>query len=60
MKLNNFFVFGDKKNVRLKIIIQEIEGGVKFFYSLYPAWKVVKDDNGNQKKVCYSGNLETD
>jgi len=48
------------KDVRLKVIIKEIEGGVKFFYSLYPAWKVIKDHNKNQKKVFYSGNLETD
>lgn len=46
--------------VRLKIVVKEIEGGVKFFYSLYPSWKVEKDGNGNNKKIFFSGNLEID
>ncbi len=46
--------------VRLKIVIKEIEGGVKFFYSLYPSWRVEKDSNGNNKKIFFSGNLEID
>ena len=60
-KVARYYVFiAIIKNVRLKVIIKEIEGGVKFFYSLYPSWKVIKDHNKNQKKVFYSGNLEVD
>ena len=44
---------------RIKVIIKEIAGGEKFFYSLYPSWKV-DDVNGNQRKVFYSGDLEND
>lgn len=58
-KITRYYVFvAIIKDVRLKVIIKEIDGGVKFFYSLYPSWKVVKNYNGNQKKVFYSGNLE--
>jgi hypothetical protein len=45
---------------RLKIVIKEIEGGQPFFWSVYPSWRVVKDVNGNKKKVFYTGNLEED
>ncbi len=44
---------------RIKIIVKEIEGGAKFFYSLYPNWKVM-NDNGQKRKQLYSGNLEND
>ena len=48
------------KDCRIKVIVKEIAGGQKFFYSLYPSWKVVFDANGNQRKVFYSGDLEMD
>jgi len=57
--LVRYYVFvAIEKSVRLKIIIKEIEGGEKFFYSLYPSWKTTKDNP--QKKIFYSGNLEED
>jgi len=58
-KMVRYYVFiAIIKTVRLKIIIKEIEGGEKFFYSLYPTWKKTKDDP--KKKIFYSGNLEED
>ncbi len=60
MKTVRYFVFvAIVKNVRLKVVVKEIEGGAKFFYSLYPSWRVVMSENGNQRKVFYSGDLET-
>ncbi len=47
-------------NVRLKVIVKEIEGGIRFFHSLYPSWKVTTDGNGHSRKVFYSGNPEDD
>lgn len=44
---------------RIKVIVKEIEGGVRYFYSLYPSWKVIKDIQG-ERKVFYSGNPEID
>jgi len=49
-----------KHNFRLKIVIKQIEGGKPFFWSVYPAWKIVKDGKGNKKKIFYTGNLEED
>jgi len=48
------------KKARLKIIIKEIEGGEKYFYSLYPSWWTIKGINGQEEKKLYSGNLEKD
>jgi hypothetical protein len=58
-KLVRYYVFiAIIKEVRLKIIIKEIEGGNKIFYSLYPSWKTTK--NSLRKKIFFSGNLEED
>ncbi|MEK7072284.1 MAG: hypothetical protein AAB969_01820 [Patescibacteria group bacterium] len=46
--------------VRFKVVAKEIEGGLPFFWSLYPSWKKETDCNGGIKKVFYSGNLEED
>ena len=62
-KLVRYYVFiaiDTAKNVRLKVVVKEIEGGEKFFWSLYPSWRVTTDTSGQQRKVFYSGNLETD
>lgn len=62
-KLVRYYVFiaiETTKNVRLKVVVKEIEGGEKFFWSLYPSWRVATNTNGQQRKVFYSGNLETD
>ncbi len=61
MKVVRYYVFVAIINeARIKVIIKEIEGGVKFFYSLYPSWKVTLDINGQKKKKFYSGDLESD
>ncbi len=62
-KLIRYFVFIAlviKYNCRFKVVIKEIEGGKPFFWSVYPSWRVMKDCNGDKKKVFYSGNLEED
>jgi len=61
IKIVRYYVFiAIIKNARVKIIVKEIEGGVKYFYSLYPSWKVTTNNDGKQRKVFYSGNPETD
>ena len=47
-------------NVRVKVIVKEIEGGSKFFYSLYPSWKVTINVKGERKKKLFAGDPETD
>lgn len=42
--------------VRVKIIVKQIEGGDKFFFSIIPYWG--KDKKGD--RIIHSGNLETD
>lgn len=46
--------------VRFKVVVKEIEGGLPFFWSIYPSWKKEDDGNGGVKKVFYTGNLEED
>jgi hypothetical protein len=53
-----FIALVKEHNIRFKIVVKEIEGGSPFFWSVYPSWRIVKDYNGNNKKVFYSGNLE--
>ncbi|MFC1623671.1 hypothetical protein ACFL05_00950 [Patescibacteria group bacterium] len=43
--------------VRLKVVIEKIEGASPVFLSVYPFWKVKNDINGNRRKVFYSGNM---
>ncbi len=43
--------------VRVKIIIKEVEGGEKFFWSLIPFWGV---DKHTGQRIMYSGNPESD
>ncbi|MFH0815170.1 MAG: hypothetical protein V1902_03800 [Candidatus Falkowbacteria bacterium] len=47
-------------NARIKVVVKEIEGGSKFFYSLYPSWKVTINANGEKKKKFFSGDPESD
>jgi len=44
---------------RIKIIIKQIVGGNKFFWSLIPFWKNDKKNSGN-KKILHAGDLESD
>ncbi|KKT28040.1 MAG: hypothetical protein UW12_C0009G0001 [Parcubacteria group bacterium GW2011_GWF1_43_9] len=60
MKLVKYYGFVAIINeARIKIIVKEIVGGAKFFYSLYPCWKVTKN-NDQKRKILYTGNLELD
>ncbi len=46
--------------LRLKVIVKEIEGGQKNFHSVYPSWQVVTKNDGLKKKKFYTGEPETD
>lgn len=46
-------------DIRVKIIIKEIEKGKKCFWSICPYWKQRKDHDGKIKKVLHDGDLET-
>lgn len=61
MKMVRYYVFVAIINdARIKVIVKEIEGGSKVFYSLYPSWKVVVDGNGTRKKRLFTGDPEID
>lgn len=45
------------KKTRIRIIIKQISGGQKFFWSLIPFWKMNKNNN---KRVLHNGNPEID
>lgn len=45
------------EKVRIKVIIKEVEGGNKFFWSIIPFWKVRKENNRTQK-VFHEGDPE--
>lgn len=44
-------------NVRVKVIVKQIEGGQRFFWSIIPYWKI---DFVNSRRVLHSGNPEHD
>lgn len=44
-------------NVRIKVIIKEILGGEKHFWSVIPFWGI---DKATSKRILHSGNLEND
>jgi len=43
--------------IRIKIIVKEIKGGEKYFWSIIPCWK--QDKSILNKKILHEGNLET-
>ena len=45
------------QNVRVKVIIKEILGGEKHFWSVIPYWDI---DKINSKRILHSGNPEND
>lgn len=45
------------ENVRVKVVVKQIDSGQKFFWSIIPFWKI---DLMNSRRVLYSGNLEQD
>jgi hypothetical protein len=61
MKTVKYYVFvAIVGELRLKVIVKEIEGGQKNFHSVYPSWQVVVSEGGIKKKKFFSGDLETD
>jgi hypothetical protein len=46
------------EGVRIKVIIKEINGGSKNFWSIYPFWKQAKGFDGKNKKALFEGDLE--
>jgi hypothetical protein len=61
MKNVRYYVFIAIINqARIKVVVKEIDGGARFFYSLYPSWKVEKLIDGTRRKKFYSGDLEHD
>ncbi len=44
-------------NVRLKVIIKEVVGGEKYFWSVIPFWGIDKEFS---KRILHSGNPEND
>lgn len=44
-------------NVRIKVIVKQIEDGQKFFWSVIPYWKI---DSINSRRILHSGNPEDD
>mgnify|MGYP001560337109 CR=1 FL=1 len=45
------------ENVRVKVVVKQIDGGQKFFWSIIPFWKI---DTGNSRRVLHSGDSEHD
>ena len=45
------------EKVRVKVIVKQIDGGEKFFWSIIPYWRI--DKNTNKRKL-YSGYPEED
>lgn len=44
-------------NVRIKVIVKQIEGGEKHFWSVIPAWGI---DKHNRRRILFTGNPEQD
>lgn len=44
-------------DMRVKVIVKEVSGGEKYFWSIYPFWRAGKNDS---KRLLFSGNPETD
>ncbi len=60
MTLVKYYAFiAIMNSVRIKVIIKEITGGKKFFWSICPFWKQRKKYDGTIEKALYEGNLET-
>lgn len=51
-------------NARIKIIIKEVFGGNKFFWSLIPFWRYYQKNSGDDfignKKILHAGDMDKD
>ena len=45
------------ENIRVKVIVKEMDGGQKFFWSIIPYWKV---DSVHSRRILHGGDLECD
>ncbi len=45
------------ENVRVKVIVKQVDDGQKLFYSIIPYWKI---DSVNSRRVLHSGDPESD
>lgn len=45
------------ENVRVKVIVKEVEGGQRHFWSVIPFWSI---DKATSKRILHSGDLEHD
>jgi len=62
LKLITYYEFiavmeSHNSKIRVKVIVKEIEGGEKFFWSLIPFWGV---DKNTEQRIMHSGNPEND
>ncbi len=56
----NYYAFiAILKNIRIKVIVKEVEGSKKIFWSICPFWKQQKRYDGKIEKALFEGNLET-
>lgn len=45
------------ENVRVKVIVKQVDGREKFFWSIFPHWKI---DSMNSRRILHSGDPEND
>lgn len=45
---------------RVKIIVKEVDGGNKFFWSIIPFWRQNQKNAGQKQKIFHLGDPETD
>lgn len=45
------------ENIRAKVVVKQIDGGEKFFWSIIPYWKI---DSVNSRRILHSGEPEHD
>ncbi|MBP9856250.1 MAG: hypothetical protein KBC48_03060 [Candidatus Pacebacteria bacterium] len=58
LKLVSFYEFiAVLDDVRVKVIVKQVEGGEKHFWSIIPFWKIHKETRG---RLLYSGNPDHD
>ena len=58
LKLVSYYEFiAVLENVRVKVIVKQVDDGEKFFWSIIPYWKI---DSVNSRRVLHSGNPESD
>ncbi len=45
------------ENTRVKVIVKQVDGGRKFFWSIIPYWKI---DSTNSRRILHGGDPEQD